>query len=80
MLIIMAGGAGIQRQMVQGGTRDIQKSTLGQGTAHHIFSEDRSHHRRGNELTLDKLEKTRNQHARKNVWKLRSQSFDDIRD
>ena len=67
MLIIMAGGAGIQRQMVQGGPRDIQESTLGPGTAHHILSEDRSHHRRGNELTLDKLEKIRDQDARKNV-------------
>ena len=47
MLIIMAGGAGIQRQMVQRGARDIQKSTLGQGTAHHILSEDRSDNRRG---------------------------------
>lgn len=47
MVIIMAGGAGIQRQMVQGGTRDIQESALSQGAAHHSVSEDRSNHRRG---------------------------------
>ena len=43
----MAGGAGIQRQMVQGGTRDIQESALSQGAAHHSVSQDRSNHRRG---------------------------------